>query len=237
MIEIVTHCWNYPRLLMYHISSLVRNPPIVPVQLTVFYDLADQPTVDVLDFFSTQMLTPVTLCARPMERERLCRRTCGRHEAAIATKADLVWFADADYWFGPGCLDRLYEVTKDNPGPLFYPRFTLVSKEQCNGDALINDAVGPPRVLDLDPATFTTKKERRAIGGIQIVKGDICREKGYLPPQNFGRYHRPAAIWARTSEDKLFRMYLGTGGIGVQIPSVYRIRHSTRGGLDGVVYL
>lgn len=239
MFEIVTHCWKYPRLLMYHLSSLIKHPPKIKTQMVVYYEVEDKPTVQVLEFFSKLMPPTVTLIPKALSQPKLCRRAIGRDISARRTKADLVWFADADYWFGESALDNVFEKSMASKEILFYPRRVMVSTEQKFGDLLIKEASGDVKVLDLNPLNFHPRRQLGSIGGIQIVKGDICRKKGYLPPNRsvFKRYHVPSLIWERTVEDAVYRKYIGSLGTPVIADTVYRIRHSTRGGLDGVVEL
>jgi len=225
-LEIATHCWNYSRLLTYHLSSLVLFPPKeTQVKMTIVYAIDDDPTKEVIDYFKKWSVDNVEWATLPLAPKNVCRRTIGRNQVALDTQADWVWFCDADYWFGEGALDALGKVEKK--GPLVYPRLVWVSKNHGVGDKAINE-IEAPRIAQIDREDFVQTRYRRAIGGAQIARGDVLREKGYLNG-NKGQM-RPSAGWRRTSEDRLFRITLGTGGVPVEFPNVYRIRHSVRGG-------
>jgi len=231
-LEIVTHCWRYSRLLTYQLSSLVLFPPqSVQVTMTVFHATDDEPTVRVLEFFQRQQAENVVWRWWDLPRPQLLRRAIGRNQAALRTQADWVWFADADMCFGDGCLDalpsQLTELPEADAVPLVYPRTVLISRDHSAGDAHIDRARGKPRLLDIDRSRFVPKRYRRAIGGVQIVPGGILRELGYCRGQR--RHLQPADRWRRCRSDVAFRRALGTRGLPVNVPHVYRLRHSRRG--------
>ena len=229
-LEVVTHCWRYATLLTYQLSSLVMHPPRnLRTTVSVFHATVDERTLSVLDFFQTMRIPNVDWHWRPLPRRRLLQRAIGRNEAALATAADWVWFADADMCFGKECLDRLCDQLTDGGdslGPLVYPATVQISRTHALGDEAIARAAGPPRIIDIDPSEFQTKRYRRAIGGVQIARGTMLRTTGYCPR---GRYQRPARRWRPCHSDRAFRRQLGTRGIPLSIPEVYRIRHSRRG--------
>ena len=206
--------------------------------MTVCYCPDDKPVAWVLEYFAgngqrripTSQLHPLFRWM-PLSPACLCRRAIGRNLVALQTQADWVWFTDTDYLFGPGCLDNLAAQLTLLPAEinLVYPRRAIVTSHEA-GDRLIAQVTSPaihPIVL----TDFTeTKKYNRAIGGIQIARGDVCREKGYLDGNP--KWQQPAAQWMRTHEDRHFRASLGTAGKPLDVPQVYRIRHSLRGRFD-----
>lgn len=235
-IEIVTHCWNYPRLLMYHLSSLVKHPPKkCTVQMTIFNTENDIPTQRVLNYFGKMVIPNVSWKWWSLPPDQITMRAIGRNKAALQTKSDWLWFCDADYWIGEGALDSLAEQVNNLKEILVYPRFVRGSRSHETGDAAIERASGEPRVLDIDPEEYVEMKNRKAIGGLQIAKGSVCKEKGYCKDSR--RAQTPRNSWRRTLEDKAFRSILGTSGKGLLIPNIYRIRHGKRGGIDDGVYL
>lgn len=253
-LELVSHCWRYSRLLLLQASSLILHPPD-PAKLsiihTIFYSREDAETVAMLHWLQRQQW-PASVKWRhwPIETERLLRRAIGRNEACHDTKADWIWLADVDYLFGPGCLDALPEQLANVAGPLAYPRYAMRSPTDPAGDELIESVLLPPdsadgdgsridgcdcRLRDVDYAAGEIETTRRAIGGVQIYRGDVARDRGYL--SDSPRWHRPADRWRRTYEDRAFRGWLGDGngevrGEPVELPNLYRVRHSKRGRFD-----
>ena len=60
-VEIVSHCWQYSRLLAYQLSSLVLHPVTeLQVTVTVFHGREDTATCALLDFFDTHAPANVT---------------------------------------------------------------------------------------------------------------------------------------------------------------------------------
>lgn len=226
-LEIVSHCWLYSRLLTYQLSSLVLHPPQkCEVVATVFWCAEDQRTRDVLDYFRAIDVPRVTWQFRELERTRLCRRAIGRNIACRETRADRLWLTDCDYLVGDGTLDAI--ALAEFGGPLAYPRRSHVTS-QPRGDEYI-EAVTAPGVYDVSAEDFERDTHGRAIGGIQIVPGDIARERGYLPDSR--RFQSPSEVWVRTHCDRAFRVTLGTTGVPIDVPHVRRIRHSKRGRFD-----
>ena len=234
-LHLVTHCWNYSRLLCYQLSSLVDCVPNrFSTTCTVFYCRDDVATVKSLLFFQGFVFSP-TICPgmpwlnwdfRPLPPDQLCRRAIGRNMAAKDTSADWVWFLDCDYVFGLGCLDSLPDELPKVTGPLAYPRAVYRSTtHQCGDEAI--ERVTKPKLYAIDPDDFSAYRNRRAIGGIQIVRGDVCRRHGYL--DGHPKHQRPVKRWRRTFEDTAFRRSLGTKGEPINLPNLYRIRHSKRG--------
>lgn len=228
-IEIVTHCYRYPQLLRYQLSSLVVDPPMnVCVTMTVCYTCGDEETVGALAWFSRQKVKGVTWNWRPMKARALCRRSIGRNEVALVSQADWLWFTDADYWFTAECWDAFASL-REVRRPLVFPRSVNFHKTHALGDACIAHARKQPGLIVAERADFAPVRMRCAIGGIQIARGDVCRERGYL--RNSRRFQRPARTlqFQKCREDVYFRRDLRTRGYAVDLPGVYRIRHSQTG--------
>ena len=64
---------------------------------------------------------------------------------------------------------------------------------------------------------------------MQIARGDVCRELGYLRHSRRAQSPQVQPRFFKTVEDKWFRHKLGTSGTRVRIPGIYRIRHSQAG--------
>jgi hypothetical protein len=225
-LEIVSHCWQYTRLLTYQLSSLVLHQPMrCRVTMTVCHTPSDFRTVQSLHYFHHLMTKPnLTLNPLSLPREHLMRRAIGRNIAARASQADWVWFADCDHTFGTGCLDALAAVASGTQDvDLLYPRIVLKNRLHALGDKAIAKVVGPG-LYEIDREDFEPVEHNRAIGGIQIARGSRVRQEGYCPDI----YQQPEADWKQTKEDPHFRKQIGNGR-GVLIPNLYRIRHSRCG--------
>ncbi len=231
-LEIVSHCWNYHHLHAYQLSSLVLFPPRdIDVTMTVFHSGADHGTSGLLRFFGGFDVPGVTWNWRPLPEAELLRRAIGRNRAALATRADWVWFADCDLMFRDGCLDALASGLQDRRDLLCYPRQELVTRLLPADHPLLTAAVEKPRVVDVDVSLFSPRPITRAVGAYQIVHGDVARAMGYcaaLPD-----YQLPADRWRKTYEDRAFRWLLRSEGVPVDIPGIHRIRHSAKGRYTG----
>lgn len=159
----------------------------------------------------------------------LCNRIIGRNLAAKRSTADWVWFTDCDYLFGPGCLEAV-DALNPHAACMYYPKHAWRprgdSKHNANDGDYFDDWKGGE---DPFPHFVQLEKQKKAIGGIQIVPGDLARTYGYL--DGLVRYHRPATapVMGGWHGDKKYRNWLadktGLPIMGVDIPGVYRIRH------------
>jgi len=228
-LEIVSHCWNYSGLLTYQLSSLVLYPPQdVSVKMTVFHSLEDDQTCRVLDFFAARKIPKVVWNWWPLPEPQLLRRAIGRNEAALATRADWIWFTDCDLVFHRGCLDALADICAGLQAPLVYPRRLRGTKPLQSDDPLFQSLGAELAVLDIDVSRFEPVSYTRAIGPLQIVRGDVARMAGYCRNINF--YMEPVSRdWHRTFEDRTFRWLLGTRGQPMDLPGLYRIHHAQKG--------
>lgn len=217
-LEIVTHSWRYARCLCYQLTSVKKYGQGCLVSL--FYCPEEDPkTASVVDFFKDK----INLQPWALPREMLCARAIGRNMAARATKADLVWFTDCDYLLGEGSVEAM---TQEREGVLWHPPY-IMATEQPVGDKLIF-AVKPPELVSAEDEFFNVRyRLRTAVGGFQLARGDVVREKGYIP--HSARHQKPRKEWRRTYCDRVFRHSLGTGGIKVEIQGIKRIRHTERG--------
>lgn len=237
-IEIVTHVWagvlpHYAQVLRYHLTSPLRHPVCCPVTFRICYTPDDDLVVRVLQEFEEYNQASYKILRMPLELELLGRRHYGRDLACQYTKADVVWIADADYYWGEGCLTAAYNEWKARqtyacPPPAYYPRSCQISLDHTLGDKQISRATGG-LAPDLDPAEFTRHPFDRPIGGTFIVDGNYAREIGYL---RGGKWLPPwktkAPPFASTRCDVCFRGQAKRDGklVAVELPNLYRIRHS-----------
>jgi hypothetical protein len=228
-IEIVSHCWQYAHLLAYQLSSLVNFPPSsARVRMTVFHAAEDVKTQALLAFFGSIAAPGVAWNWQPLPRNELFRRSIGRNRVARGTDADWVWFTDCDIVFHRDCIDTLARLLQGRRDWLVFPNDERVTAMLAPTDPVLIAERDTPRVVDIDTSQFTLlPNPPRAKGAYQIVHGDVARQCGYC--EQLGVFQRPAARWAKTYEDSAFRWLLGTPGVGLEVPGVYRIRHVQKG--------
>ena len=223
----------------YQASSLVLNPPVnCEVKYTLFYcpeeDENTKKRVELIQ--SWDWPDNITFAPVSMDKNSLCRRVIGRNVAAVTTEADLVWFIDCDMTMEQGAIDMLSDRVWSCPNKiLFYPRRVRVPTQQA-GDKIIFKATEVVKPIALDHSGFNRHTYHRAIGGVQIVRGDVCRAVGYLP---FPKWQRvlPDAEWRRTFEDRAYRgwldkIYNSGKGHALKVDGICRIRHTQRGRFD-----
>ena len=226
-IEIVSHCWNYSHLLAYNLSSLVNYPPQkIDVTMTVFYSPEDQGTVNMLEYFSGIKVPGVEWNWRQLSTDHLLRRAIGRNKAALETKANWVWYIDCDLIFHQGCLDSLASLLQGRKDALLYPKTEHITSLLEDENPILNNGSNP-ELIDIDPSIFHIRNIPRAVGAYQITHGDIARACGYC--NHIRVYQTPTRHWRKTYEDRTYRWLLRTQGIAIEIPGIYRIRHSSKG--------
>lgn len=226
-IEVVSHCWNYSHMLAYQLSSLVNHPPKnVHVIMTVFYCPEDEGTQALLNFIAQHHLQNVTWHWQPLPKNQLFRRAIGRNKAALATKADWVWFSDCDIIFKEGCLDSLGKALQGKNDILVFPK-----QERTTGLLDESDPVllkgKKPQLVDVPAEGFSTYSRKKATGEFQITHGDVVRATGYCA--NLSIYHTPSEHWCKCYEDRAFRWLLGSHGTPIEVDNVYQIRHAVKG--------
>lgn len=221
MIEIVTHCFGdrFATLLNYHLSSIVLNES-KSVTITVMYATNDKSTNRVLSYFGAIDRPWITWNFIHMPIQSIYQRPIGRNLAAKSSKADIVWFTDADYVFGDGCLDAV-PVPQDDG--IYHPqheyRTPRKMKVQMVEDLLKNKNI-EPRTVDIDKSLFFLTDIRRAVGGVQIVAGDTARRIGYLP--NYKEWQKPLEQYNRDDGSAFWRNLFSKQGT-MSIPNVFRI--------------
>lgn len=231
-LEVVSHCWNYSHFLVYQLSSLVLNPPSkLDVTMTVFYSPEDTRTGELLEFFGRQSVPGVHWNWQPLPRQSLFRRAIGRNQAALATRADWVWFTDCDLMFRDNCLDELADVLQGRREALLFPGEERTTDLLAEDNPMLQAGGSEPQVLDIDVGSFTTRQISKATGPLQIAHGDVCRAVGYC--RSIGLYQKPVESFAKCHEDRAFRWLLRTDGEAIDLPGVFRIRHIAKGRYTG----
>ena len=174
-------------------------------------------------------VTNVSWNWRPLPKERLFRRSIGRNLAARATRADWIWFTDADVVFHQGCLDALADVLQGRDDPLVFPRMPLSTSLLPEDHRLLREGRSGPAVGGVPLEAFKLRRHalEKATGPYQIVHGDMARAFGYC--ESIHLYQSPVPRWCKAHEDRAFRWLLGTQGTPVDVPGVCRIRHVLKG--------
>ncbi len=232
-IEIISHCLatelpHYADALWCQWRSLVDNHPAGHgVTLTVCHWLEDDRTNKIILRMGDQRQDTSGLEIKliPLDSVgELGRRCIGRNRAAKFSKADVVWFCDVDHCFGPGCLDALadlyWPVLFGRESVMVFPWEVMIHRDHATGDAALLRH-------EIDPAEFEVKRYRKAIGGVQIVRGDFAREHGYL--DGCLRWQRPTAKpFGDFRDDVAYRQFcLRQGPVsGITLPGIYRMRHT-----------
>lgn len=226
-LEIVSHCWRYSHLMIYNLSAYVNNPPLnIDVTVTVFYSAEDHATVKLLEYFGAISVPGITWNWQKITTAQLMRRAIGRNKAALQTQANWIWFIDCDLIFYKGCLDALNEVLQHRKDVLLFPNSeNITALLDSENEVLQNTA--KQGLVDIDTALFHPNKINRAVGAYQITHGDIARACGYC--NNISAYQTPENHWRKTYEDRTYRWLLGSQGVPVNIPEIYRIRHKEKG--------
>jgi hypothetical protein len=230
-VEIIVHAFslNYPQyaaLLAYQLSSLVIHPPRCRVIVTICCVKKDSLIDEVISYFKENtniILNPLYLSVR-----KISRRSIGRNIAALNTSADIVWFADADYFFGEGVLDNLSKFDWPDDVSIVYPHKIRISFLHSLGDETIEKMMdGFPQILNINESEYGRCTYDRAIGGVQIIKGDLARSHGYLNGRR--KYFKQLEVpFSTTGEDIPFRIVCERLGKSapLEIPNIFRIRHT-----------
>lgn len=234
-IEIISHCYaaelpHYADALCYQLSSLFLYPPktcrAVPAICWAGSEI-DQSTQQVINYFAPR-LNLVSVC---LSKADLGRRCIGRDWVAKTSTADLIWFADVDQVYGRELLDRLasleWPLVNGQPVAMVYPRDIKIHRDWTLGDQVTGRVQGEPQVIDIDPADFIDKRYNRAIGGVQIVRGDFAREHGYLGEDPEWRVPTPAPF-SDFKDDVAYRRFCERNGgvVSADLPGLYRLRHT-----------
>lgn len=255
VVRIVTHCYaeQYPHFaacLCYQLSSLLLEPPKhCIVDVVICRALNDWRTAEVTCYFLDPCgfitvegghrvtIRNVRIGVRHLERGELWRRAIGRNlccpRADSVCVPDYLWFTDVDHCFCDGVLDRLVTTPWPEGASMIFPAQVMIHRDHATGDAETSKLIGPdgtirPTVAPLDKSLFIAKGYGRAIGGVQIVRGELAQVEGYLRRYP-DKWLRPASRpFPDFRDDIAFRKICQEHGpiVRVDLPGVYRIRHS-----------
>lgn len=228
-IQIITHCYAeefpaFASMLTAQLSSLILWPPAAPVLFSVCGTGSDELTIDVVAKFGARFCDKrqnVRLQFREFSKPELFRRGFGRNKLFKETTADIVWAADADYVFGPDCLDTLAQTEIEHN--LVFPQDYWIHRGHELGDREISRVV-PGEVFIPDLSLFQSRHLGYAIGGLQIVPGNEAR-KGYLDGTRWSAAVPDATRFQDTKEDHNYRHAVG-GSQPIDLPALYRFRHT-----------
>ncbi len=243
-IEIVSHCWagkyeHYARCLAYQLSSLLLDPPKrCHVTFTLCYAVGDIPTMLVMQRFAEikdslpaddDRHDNICFTSWGLPIERLGRRSIGRNLAAKHSIADLIWFTDCDHLFREGVLDRLAELEWPEGVSMIYPREIMIHRDHATGDVVLNQMPASTWLREVDPTLFVPKRYNRAIGGVQIVRGDDARADGYLANEDKWQQPLDRKTFVSCRCDQAYRHDCKQRRgpiVSVDLLGVYRIRHT-----------
>lgn len=248
-LEIVTHAYDppgqhqYSKLLKIQFASLYRHRPAYPTMLTVCYTVTDisvSSTVRwITDFYKREgTLDNLSVQTFDLPPEMLFRRAIGRNIAALRTKADLVWFTDVDYYFGPGAVAAACEQLRPDC-LLATPKEVQIHRDHETGAMDIFEQANA-EIPVVVPGHFVPRKIKVAIGGVQIVGGRFASQYGYLRGTKWVECVDPKNGFLSCKCDRAFRRWLkhevavktGAAMLPTQkitCPTVYRWRHTMDG--------
>ena len=228
--EVVSHCFakklpHYAKALHYQLESIANcRMTGVDVRAVICLDPDDKRTMEVLAQYVRDRRGEGLLRVVSLRMREFSRRCIGRNQAALATKADVVWFSDVDQMYS---VDAFYDLAETDwqGAAMVYPGQIMISKDHVTGDSFLRgDAPGVP-------GDFVVKKYNRAIGGVQIVKGDFARQFGYLNGTEWMKFVpvENNDVLPSFRDDIAYRRFCHEhGGIRkIELRGVYRIRHST----------
>lgn len=232
-IRIVTHAYakilpQYATFLRAHLSSLVVHPPLVKTAITICCTDDDERIMKVLDYFLS--LRKLELDVLKMEKNQLLRRAIGRNKVALELKEELIWFADVDYYFGPDCVDSVWNAWQefDQKPVLIWPKSAMIQRDHEIGDQWHRDNFNREGlIINTHGNDFKKTRYDRAIGGVQISPNWYVRKHGYMNDTKWLETEETDRFFT-TVEDVHYRRSAEERGLSVAIdvPNLFRFRHS-----------
>lgn len=230
---VVTHAYavrfpHYAAFLRYQLASLEACPG---VKVAVCYCMEDEAVSSVVRWFSAN--SSLVIREFIQSAERLGRRCIGRNHAAVSSSEDFVFFTDVDHVFDPEVFADIPKRFDESwPGAaMIFPRQIMIHRDHATGDAAAQSAIQSVEMRPvIDKSQFVPKLYGKAIGGVQIVRGDFARQHGYLA--NDPKWQVPRTDgkpFGDFRDDIAYRGFcLQYGEIkGVDLPGIWRLRHST----------
>jgi hypothetical protein len=187
--------------------------------MTVIYAAGDKPTTNILECFISISKPWIKWNFIHMPIQSVYQRPIGRNLAAKSTKADVIWFTDADYVFGEGCLDAVW-VPQD--GGIYHPEHEYRTTREAKVDMIeiLQKDDSDASIVRIAPSQFVLTDIKRAVGGVQIISGDTARLIGYLPDDK--KWQKPLEQYNRDDGSAFWRNKFETFGT-MAIPNVFRI--------------
>lgn len=225
MIEVVTSCWRYSKLLTFHLSHYLLYPPRIPTTVTVWFAEEDPETIEVLNWFGDIDAPNIAWQWRTLPIRNLMRRGISRNLSLKHTTAKVVVMTDVDYLYSGETLQAIFdEVTRRELPKLYYTPNVLGNVDESYGDQEIARVKGPA-IMDVEQE-YVPRPLKTAIGGSQIVPGSWARANGYIPRS---KLLEPSDTWQRTTEDPEFRKTCGLALHRIEAAHPLRIRHNPKG--------
>lgn len=236
-IRLVTHCYaatlpQYARFLAYQIASIHVYRPQCQVVLDVCYDPTDTATVSVLNYY-LGLQCDSFLRLRPMELARLGKRCIGRNESCLESQEDVVFLTDVDHLFYETALDDVVEAMDQAPenAAMIYPTTIEIMRTHFSGDSYASQDYHTRPFLLPGASLFEAKHYNRAIGGVQIVRGSVARNFGYLQGTSWlNPLESKQKPFGTFRDDLAFRRQCEQVGAIVPLssmPNIKRMRHSS----------
>jgi hypothetical protein len=146
----------------------------------------------------------------------------------LRADADILWFADADYFAGPDCLDSI-AAQMDADSGLCMPQTILICRNHEAGDRLLEQTRGQTWP-EPDLSLFVPRPQKVAIGGCQLVGRKVANRVGYCNGTEWAEpVPNPERGFRSCKCDWKFRTLNGLQAKRIAVAQMYRIRHSRAG--------
>lgn len=233
-IELVVHLWNppgtrfYTELARWQWESIRKHHGGTRINYVLFFSAKDATAWSHTCEIAGQSF-PINVTVQLIEqsREKLFRRAIGRHNRTQQTRQDVLFFTDCDYVFGEGCLPFISQnVHRDSS--LCMPANYWFANDHATGDYMLarNCDIESPVP---DQKDFHWKRQSIAIGGMQIIGADTAKRIGYLGDTKWCKPVDPEKGFVCFRDDCNWRRVNRLKAKRLEIPNLYRIRHSLSG--------
>lgn len=229
-IRIVTHCYagalpQYAYFLKAQLWSIEQFAP-KDTKISVCCSPGDGLTCDVLAQYREPLKGQLFILF--LAEQELFNRSIGRNIVALRQKEDIVWFTDVDHVFLGDCLTSLQMQMLNAEWGIYFAKYIKIHKYHQIGDSYWK-TIRDEGNFFVDENDFETKKYNRAIGGVQIVPGDMARKHGYLNDQP--QFRRPTdgkKPFPSFKDDVRYRAACVNRykAQALKLPNLYRLRHT-----------